>query len=117
MKKDHRFIQKANKKSKYGNIKCTYGEYTFDSKAEYNRFLILKERLIKQEIGDLQIHPFFTLHIKGKKIGKIILDFCYYDIKKDIRIYEDVKGVDTAISKWKRKCVEAEFGIKVEIIK
>jgi len=103
--------------NKYGAKKCTIDGHKFDSLAEGNYYIILRDRLKKQEIGELQIHPYFTIMINGDKIGKVILDFSYYDKKLEKYIYVDVKGVDTAISKWKRKCVEAEFKIKVDLIR
>lgn len=113
----HQFLTKKTTRSKYNAKKCEIDGFKFDSLAEGKYYVVLRDRLKKQEIGELQIHPFFTIFIKGDKIGKVVLDFSYYDKKLEKYIYVDVKGVDTAISKWKRKCVEADFGIKVEVVK
>ena len=100
--------------------------HDFDSKAEHRRFqelLLLKKA---DQIRALEIQPVIYLHAKNKSdevtcIGKYKADFRYYEKRVMINfwdvIYEDVKGVDTALSKWKRKHVKAEHGIEVRIIK
>ena len=100
--------------NKYGAKKCTIDGHKFDSLAESNYYIILRDRLKKQEIGDLQIHPFFHIEINGKKICKVVLDFSYYDNKLCKDIFVDVKGFATSVSKLKKKLVEAQFKITVD---
>ncbi len=103
--------------NKYGAKKRKVDGYTFDSIAEYKRYCTLKLLQKAGEISDLEVHPFYIIFIKNRKIGKVILDFRYFDNKTQSVIIEDVKGVDNPLSRWKRKVVEAEFNIKVEVIK
>jgi len=111
----HIFLNK--KRNKYGAISRECDGYKFASIAEYKRYLVLRDRLLKGEILGLEVHPFYRMIVNGVNIGKVVLDFRYHDIKLNQTIIEDVKGLDNALSKWKRKHVEAEFGIKVELIK
>ncbi len=112
--KEYLKLKKAKKRNKFGAIKCTHDGLNFDSLAEGNYYLILRDRLKKQEIGDLQIHPFFHVQINGKKICKVVLDFSYYDNKLCKEVFVDVKGFATRVSRLKKKMVEAQFGIQVD---
>jgi len=85
----------------------------FHSKKEANRYLELKSLERAGKIKELELQPFFVLNVKNKKIGKCILDFKYFDVDSGKCVYEDVKGCDNALSKWKRKHVKAEYGIDV----
>lgn len=70
------------------------------------------------EIRNIQCQPVFPIIVNGIKVGKAIMDFVYEDIKTGKPIVEDVKGkgIDTTISRFKRKCAEALYGIKVRIL-
>ena len=93
--------------SKYGNKKTIADGITFDSKKESERYLVLKDMLMHDEIEDLQIQPKFLLQesfkYKNETIRKIyyIADFSYK--KEGILIVEDVKGKRTDVYKLKRK--------------
>ena len=114
----------GNKRNKYNAVKTVVDGITFDSKKEARRYseLLLLEKA--GEIANIMVHPFFNLHVEGVKIGKYELDFGCYDQKTDEMIYEDVKGWDkkknkwivTPLSAWKKKHVEAEYGIKVNYV-
>lgn len=112
----YKFLDKIGK-NKYGAKKRKVDGYTFHSIAESKRYLYLKSRLQAGEIESLELQPTYHATVNSIKIGKIILDFRYFDKKLNKVIIEDVKGKDTSLSKWKRKHVEAEFNIKVEVIK
>ena len=75
--------------------------------------------LVQHKIFHLKVHPAFPIEIDGTTICKVILDFKYLDWLADDKplIYEDVKGRDNALSRLKRKLVEAQYGIKVTIIR
>jgi len=111
-------IKAMTTRNKYGAKKIVIDGYTFDSKAEGKRYSALKLMLDAGKIATLALHPAFPIYIKGIFICDVELDFMYRISKDDdVKIYEDVKGKDTGISRLKRKMVEAEYGIKVELIK
>lgn len=97
----------------------------FPSKAEAKRY---GELMLEQKFGlikRLELQPRFPLHgvlHDGEgcnarvKIGEYRGDFRYR--RKGKTIIEDVKGgADTPLSAWKRKHAEAEYGIKIEIVR
>lgn len=69
------------------------------------------------EIKELEMHPQYRVVINDKKVCIVELDFKYYDLLEERVRVEDVKGMDTAMSRLKRKLVEACFDITVEILK
>ncbi len=108
-------------RNKYGNKKQTADGYTFDSKAELLRYdeLQLLEKCAR--IHDLKVHPELIVTVSGPTVKhipvcKVILDFSYYDGPSDQVVFEDVKGRDNPLSRLKRKLVEAQYGIKVQLI-
>lgn len=112
----------GSKRTKYGVdpkdprliVDCT----RFDSVSEAKRYGELKLLHRAGEITYLHVHPIFDVvwPKTGEKICRVELDFHYID-KEGVDHYEDVKGVDTALSKLKRKIVEASHKIKVEIVR
>lgn len=98
--------------SKYGNLKVEIDGYKFDSKAEARRYGELKLMGVK----DLVIHPRFPIMINGKKVCDVVLDFHYRVNGK--YYFEDIKGKDNALSRLKRKLVEAYYPeINVTVLK
>ena len=102
--------------NKYNARKVRYDGYVFDSLRECEHYKELKLRLYAKEITLLQVHPQYSIDIAGVHIGTVILDFAYRDNKGVIH-YEDTKGKDTALSRFKRKCVQAQYSIVVEVVK
>ncbi len=92
--------------------------YLFDSKRELTRYGQHLYLVKAGEIKNLTIHPRFDIHWPGtlSKVCTVELDFSYIDKKGTFHV-EDVKGMDTAVSKLKRRLFELAFGLKVEIIK
>lgn len=94
--------------SKYKNEKITYQGEEFDSKKEFEYYLILKDREKRGEISRLsrqvpfEIQPDFVTP-DGKKIRAILYyaDFTYYE--NDRLHIVDVKGYRTEIYKLKKK--------------
>ena len=87
---------------KYGNRKITADGFTFDSVAEYNRYIDLKFLLLAGKIKDLEIHkPYVLSEGFRDKFGtwhrdfRYIADFVYYDCEKGETIIEDVKSEAT----------------------
>lgn len=99
----------------------------FDSRAECKRYYELRALERIGDISGLQRQPKLVIYVHFNpisglgnvghhvKVGIYRADFCY--MKRGEEIIEDVKGVDTALSRFKRKCVEAQYGIKIRIIK
>ena len=97
--------------SKYNNVKCTCFGHKFDSRAEMNRYLVLREQSLKGEIDALCLQPKYLIQDKCKRFlnGKetniraiyYIADFAY--VKDGELIVEDVKGMRTGVYKLKMK--------------
>lgn len=94
--------------SKYKNEKIMYQGEEFDSKKEFEYYLILKDREKRKEITQLsrqvpfEIQPDFVTP-EGKKIRAILYyaDFVYYE--NGIMHIIDVKGFRTEVYKLKKK--------------
>ena len=89
------------KKWKYWNTKKYYMGITFDSKKEFERYVLLRDMEKRWLISDLQCHVKFPLIETFKHRGQTHLwisyeaDFVYKDIEQKV-IVEDVKSVATA---------------------
>jgi hypothetical protein len=110
-------------RSKYGNQKVEYDGETFDSQAEFYRYLQLLALLQEGEIAELQVHPSYVVidaftNAAGHRHSKNTYapDFVYIDTATDQPVYEDVKGVETAEFKLKRKLFEQRYGVALTII-
>ena len=106
-------IRWRNRGNKYGAVKTVVDGITFDSKAEARRYQELK--VLGYSKTDLYIHPKFSISYHGKAICFVVLDFMYKNKDGEFQ-YEDVKGRDNALSRLKRKLVEAFYDIKVDVI-
>lgn len=101
-------LPRAKSQRKYGNRKPTYDGIKFDSAAEMNRYLVLKDMLKAGEIADLQLQvpyelqPSFKYNGKTIRALKYIADFVYKD-KAGVTHIEDVKGMRTKEYEIKRK--------------
>lgn len=100
--------------SKYRSKKTTLDGHTFDSKAEGNYYLLLKE---KQRIGEIQsftLQPRYTLQDKFRKNGnayrkiEYVADFEVINLDRSIEVI-DVKGVKTEAFKIKHKLFEKVY--------
>lgn len=107
MKRNNTLLIPLEKFSKYGNKKTIIDGITFDSKKESERYLVLKDMLMHDEIEDLQLQPKFLLQDSFKYNGKTekkiyyIADFTYK--REGKLVVEDVKGKKTDVYKLKRK--------------
>lgn len=104
--------------NKYGARKVTIDGFTYDSVRESEVVEPLRELERRGLIYELERQKPYVLQApNGTVIGVYKADAAYYDpaIKRNRVI--DVKGVDTALSRWKRKHVKAQYGIDVEIVK
>lgn len=135
--RDRRPVQKP---SKYRNVKKTVDGITFDSTREAHRYVELKALEHAGEIVQLQCQPRFELlvtplnvaarlqqaaaRLAGKQnpvqpvaIGAYVADFSYRHAESYALVVEDVKGVKTALYRWKKKHVEAQYGITVSEVR
>jgi hypothetical protein len=107
--------------TKYGAKKTTVDDIEFDSKAESQYYLHLKERQEKGEIVAFQLQPSFTLQEAFKKEGKT---FRKIEYKADFEIIHhdgsieivDVKGFETADFKIKRKLFERKYPYRLKLV-
>jgi len=105
------------KRNKLHAIKVHDDGYIFDSKLEHRRYCELKLLRDAGEIEDLRVHESFNIEVNGVKICRVELDFTYLDTRTKKWVYEDTKGMDTPVSKLKRKLLLACHGIEVTLIK
>lgn len=102
--------------NKYNAERVKIDGITFDSKLEAMRYQELKFLERANEIKQLDVHPTYPIVINDRKLGFIELDFEYYDIRAGFRVYEDVKGHDTALSRFKRAVLEATHNLTVRVV-
>lgn len=109
---------KAKRGNKYGARKTVLDGITFDSRAEANYYAKLKLRERAGEVGGVELQPRFKLlGPKGELICTYIADFAFWDHHEDRFRVVDVKGVETAVFKLKRKMMRILKGIEVEVAK
>ena len=99
------------RRRKYNNCKCAIYGHSFDSRAEMNRYLVLREMASNGKISNLILQPKYLIQDKYKGVLNgikknipainYIADFEY--IKDGVKIAEDVKGMKTTEYKIKMK--------------
>ena len=109
--------------SKYGAIKTEVAGIMFDSRAEARRYgqLINLERAgkisnLKRQVAFL-IAPGVRLHgeKRARPAVRYLADFVY-QCPIDGTVIEDVKGMDTPMSRLKRHLVKTVLGLDVWIV-
>lgn len=112
----------GRRRNKYGNRKVEYDGYMFDSIAEKDRYIELRLLSAANEITHLAVHPKYVIHdgftnVDGKRRAQITYspDF-EYRLDGKWR-YEDVKGVETAVFRIKRKLFEHRYSAAITIVK
>lgn len=110
--------RRQSKPNKYGAKKTVVDGITFDSKAEARYYVQLKQREKDGEVGGVELQrPFVVLGPKGELITTYKADFAFWDFKEDRFRVIDVKGVETAVFRLKKKLVKAFLGIDAEVVK
>ncbi len=104
------------KKNKYKARKTEVDGIVFHSAKEAMRYMELRIRQRAGEIQGLELQPKWPIVIEGVKVCTVIGDFAYYDLREKRRIVEDVKGMDTPVSKLKRKLLLAIHGVDMVVI-
>ena len=108
---DGTFKKRSHKYKANGRwIEVDFIPVFFDSAAEADRYEQLKEMAEAGTIDQLEVHPTFQVTVNGHPICKYEADF-RYRIKPgrlgQRTLVEDVKGMETAEYKLKRKLVHA----------
>lgn len=117
----------ATRRSKYRAVKTVVDGITFASKAEARRYAELKLLEKAGEISDVKLQPRFELSVilapsgapitgSVKVIGEYVGDFSYWGHNIGC-VVEDVKGFKTPLYRWKKKHVEAQYGIQIREIR
>jgi hypothetical protein len=118
----------SRKRSKYGAVPTTVDGITFHSAKEARRYQELKLLEKAGKIWDLQLQPRFPLLVESttgylagafrtpaaRRIGEYRGDFKYSDRRTTPYVVEDVKGFKTPLYRWKKKHVEAQYGIVIK---
>lgn len=98
---------------KYGAKPTTVDGIRFASMAEAKRYAELLLLAKAGQVECLEIQPVYVLTVGERFIGRYIADFRYYDMRTGALCVEDVKGVKTPLYRWKKKHVEAQYGITI----
>lgn len=100
---------------KYRNRPTRFDGIDFHSELEARCYLELKKRELAGEVDRLILQPEFPIVINSRQVCKVVLDFVYRDKASGKVHHIDAKGMDTQLSRLKRRLVEAQYGIKVEL--
>ena len=104
---------------KYHAKPTTVDGIRFASKAEARRYAELRLLEKAGQIKGLELQPRFALMVPERgsgfdvRIGDYVADFRYREGPKGILKIEDVKGMKTPMYRWKKKHVEAQYGISI----
>lgn len=106
---------------KYGAKPTVIDGIRFASLAESRRYQELKLLEKAGKIHDLRLQPEWPLIAKGGgPVGKYRADFEYCTCEGGAPnctfsspVFEDVKGMKTPMYRWKKKHVEAQYGITI----
>lgn len=106
------------RRSKYGNRRITAGEYTFDSIAEYNRYLHLTALHTMGHISALRVHPRYLIvdgyrDPEGKRVRPTYYEGDFEYVRDGHTIVEDVKGgraTQTRLFQLKAKLFRQRYG-------
>lgn len=111
------------RRHKYGAKPTVVDGVRFASQKEARRYQELKLLERAGEIGQLALQPEFDLDVIGGdvkdiryRIGAYKADFQYVEWRTGKRVVEDVKGFKTPLYRWKKKHVEAQYGIQIREI-
>lgn len=108
-------LSRFRPRSKYHAIPTVVDGHRFDSKAEARRWNVLRMMERGGLISNLERQVPYPLEVLGVRLGEYRADFRY--VSRGQVFCEDVKGMDTPLSRWKRKHVAAQYGIEVGLVK
>lgn len=103
---------------KYGAVATTVDGITFASKAEAKRYCELKLLQKAGVVRNLTLQVPLVLSAGNDRrtsVGKYVADFVYEELVGQDWCHrvEDVKGFKTPLYRWKKKHVEAQYGITI----
>ena len=104
-------VRSVSCRSKFNAQRTEVDGITFASKAEARRYSHLKMLERAGTIHDLELQPRFTLLVNKIKVATYVADFRYRFVGVSLPVVEDVKGVQTAVYKLKKKMLAAQHGI------
>lgn len=123
------------RRSKYGAVKTTVDGITFHSAKEARRYQELLLLGKAGEIRELELQPRFSLMVERNDwrdffpihLGEYRADFQYWERERWLvgqpqqaeswkLVVEDVKGFKTPLYRWKKRHVEAQYGIQIREI-
>lgn len=106
-----------------GKLARTVDGILFDSQAEADHYCLLQCRQRAGQIGRITLQPRFPLTVcplddplMPVKIGDYVADFAYSEPADGPQVIDEVKGFRTALYRWKKKHVEAQYGITIREI-
>lgn len=104
------------KKHKYRAKRTEVDGISFASQKEANRWCELKVLERAGKVINLERQPRFELIVNGRKVGKYVADFRYFEKRGELwePVVEDVKGFHTEIYKMKKELMLATRGIEVQ---
>ena len=102
--------------SKYKAVKTIVDGFTFASKLEAKYYQIYSAMENAGAIKNLKMQTSLPFFFEGKKIFTYKPDFEYDDVDGKHH-YIDVKGVFTPVFRLKKKLIEAQYKIEIEIVK
>ena len=107
------------RRNKYGAVATVVDGIRFASKAEARRYGELKILEASGVIAKLEVQPRLKCVVAGVKVCEYRADFAYWMRgASNERVFEDVKGVQTAVFKLKRKLILALYpGIRLDVVK
>lgn len=106
---------------KFNNQPIWVGNVYFQSKLEANHYLQLLDLLSTGAIERLELQPSYPIYVPNletnqlMKCGEYRADFRFFDNRTNQLRVADSKGMDLALSKFKRKQVNWQYGINVEV--
>ena len=102
---------------KYGAKPTVVDNIRFASKKEAARYCELKLLTTARQVSHLTLQDRWPLMVPygvdKHVIGHYLSDFRYYDEQKEEWVTEDVKGFRTPLYRWKKRHVEAQYGITI----
>lgn len=109
--------RKTNKYNVAAKEQRTYGGRVYASAAEMRYAQQLDVWKMAGAVKDWFPQVPFVLHAPGgKALGKYLADFKVLWADGSIT-FVDTKGFETPLFKWKRKHVEAEFSVCIQVVK
>jgi len=122
------YLRRMTRFHKYGAEPVEIDGHRFPSKREGRRYGELKMLVQAGEITELELQPKYPLGLPDNPIllksrgypngrqAAYFADFKYTDTRTGSEVIEDVKGMDTPLSRLKRAIVEAQYSVEIVLI-